>query len=132
MTVRWAIALTSALMTLSVVSGSEFATAKPLQHSPRSLLRYTQPLFPNLPNQTPVPQPIPTITEASLPELERQIFEKVNQYRVQRGMRALRIDPRIAAQARAHSRAFRLGTTTLSNGRVRLIELFQAAEFLKM
>lgn len=105
MTVRWAIALTSALLSLSVVSGVEFATARSLQHSPRPLLRYTQPLFPSQLNQTPVPQPIPTITEASLPELERQIFEKVNQYRVQRGMRALRIDPRIAVQARAHSRA---------------------------
>ncbi len=61
------------------------------------------PLFPT-PSTSPTTTPSP-ITAETLPELERRIFEQVNQYRLQRGLRPLQMDPRISAHARAHSQA---------------------------
>jgi uncharacterized protein YkwD len=84
-------------------------------HFDRSLVRYPKPLFPQSSNQRESPQPLfppaaptlttPTITKDALPELEYQIFEYVNEYRRQRGLRSLRIDDRISDHARAHSQA---------------------------
>lgn len=87
--------------------------AKRISHTSRRLSRYTKPLFPQSINQRQSPQPLltqptPSISAASLPELERQIFERVNDYRVQRGLRSLRMDSRISVQARAHSQSMAL------------------------
>ncbi len=86
------------------------------QTSPPASTR-PRPLFPQLPrgNQHPAPlfpapstaptSPPSSITAETLPKLEQRIFEQVNQYRLHRGLRPLRMDPRISAQARAHSQA---------------------------
>lgn len=62
------------------------------------------PLFPAKVPATPVSPPAPqTYPNLSIPKLEQEIFEQVNQHRAQRGLLPLKLDPKLSEQARIHS-----------------------------
>ena len=51
----------------------------------------------------------------SLNELEELVFQQVNEYRIARGLRPLRLDPRISEQARIHSENIARGVAPFSH-----------------
>lgn len=51
----------------------------------------------------------------SLVELEDAVYEEVNQYRLERGLRPLQLDPRISEQARRHSENIARGEVEFSH-----------------
>lgn len=60
-------------------------------------------------------RPSPTASDHPFESLERQVHQRVNAYRRERGLSPLSYDPRIASLAREHSRAMAAGVVSFGH-----------------